>query len=60
MAVNSNRAEVEKMENKSIHYDGSVQMNDESNADSVAIVNETFEMTDEMRKNISGNPFVIE
>lgn len=48
------------MENKSIHYDGSVQMNDEGHTNSVEIANETFEMTDEIRKNISGNPFAIE
>ncbi|MCL6572022.1 MAG: hypothetical protein K6T88_10125 [Bacillus sp. (in: Bacteria)] len=44
------------MENKAIHYDGSVQMNDENNTNSV---NEPFEITEEMRKNIYGNPFII-
>lgn len=48
------------MENKPIHYDGSVQVNDENNTNSDAITNETLEITDEMRKNIGGNPFVIE
>ena len=48
------------MENKAIHYDGSVQVNDENNMNSAAITNEPFEMTDEIRKNIGGNPFVIE
>ena len=48
------------MENKAIHYDGSVQINDESNTNSAAITNEPFEITDEIRRNISGNPFVIE
>ncbi|CAH2715160.1 MULTISPECIES: hypothetical protein [Neobacillus] len=48
------------MENKTIHYDGSVQMNDENTNNSVVSTNEPFEISDEIRKNISGNPFVIE
>ena len=48
------------MENTPIHYDGRVQINDENNTNSAAITNEPFEMTDEIRKNISGNPYVIE
>jgi hypothetical protein len=48
------------MENKAIHYDGSVQNNDENNTNSGAFANEPFEITDEIRKNISGNPFIIE
>ncbi|HEY4550139.1 MAG TPA: hypothetical protein VIG98_07690 [Bacillus sp. (in: firmicutes)] len=48
------------MENKAIHYDGSVQMNDENNTNSAAFTNEPLEITDEIRKNIGGNPFVIE
>jgi len=48
------------MENKAIHYDGSVQMNDESNTNSAAFTNEPLEITDEIRKSIGGNPFVIE
>lgn len=48
------------MENKAIHYDGSVQVNDENNANNAVITNKSFEMTDEIRKNIGGNPFVIE
>ena len=50
------------MENKAFHYDGSVQINDndENNTNSVSIANEPFEITDEIRKSISGNPFVIE
>ncbi|MCQ6275457.1 hypothetical protein JMM81_10860 [Bacillus sp. V3B] len=48
------------MEDKAIHYDGSVQMNDQNKTNSVATAHEPFEMTDEIRKNISGNPFVIE
>ena len=32
----------------------------ENNTNSVAIANEPFEITDEIRKSISGNPFVIE
>ena len=48
------------MENLSFHYDGSVQINDENNTNSAAAANEPFEITDEIRKSISGNPFVIE
>ena len=48
------------MENKAIHYDGSVQINDENNTNLVTNTNEPFEITDEIRKNISGNPFLIE
>ena len=48
------------MENKPIHYDGSVQISDENNTHSDAITNEQFEITDEIRKNIGGNPFVME
>ncbi|WP_209121098.1 hypothetical protein [Alkalihalobacillus sp. BA299] len=43
------------METKPLHYDGSVQNSEslESEAN-----NETFELTDEIRKNISGNPYM--
>jgi hypothetical protein len=44
------------VESKAIHYDGSVQMNDKNNTNSV---DEPFEITEEMRKNSSGNPFII-
>ena len=47
------------MENQAIHYDGSVQISDENNMNSVATANESFEMTEEVRKNIGGNPFVL-
>jgi hypothetical protein len=43
------------MEGKPLHYDGSVQNTDSSNLESP--VNETFKLTDEMRVNISGNPY---
>lgn len=43
------------MENKPVHYDGSAH-NDEQ-LKNEAYSNETFELTDEMRKNISGNPY---
>lgn len=46
------------MDGKPIHFDGSVQNNDRSNLDSM--LNEPFTLTDEMRSNISGNPFGIE
>lgn len=46
------------MNEKPIHYDGSIQNNDSSTVD--ATINEPFVITDEVRRNISGNPFVIE
>lgn len=46
------------MDGKPLHYDGSVQNNDVSNLDST--VHESFQLTDEVRSNLSGNPFVIE
>jgi hypothetical protein len=48
------------MENKPIHYDGSIQTNGDNSTNSVTAANEPFEMTEEIRKNIGGNPFVIE
>jgi hypothetical protein len=46
------------MTNKPIHYDGSIQNNDDATANST--VNEPFTLTDEMRANISGNPYFTE
>jgi hypothetical protein len=46
------------MEGKPIHYDGSVQNNLASNAELKET--ETFTLTDEMRKNISGNPYQLD
>ncbi len=46
------------MTNKPIHYDGSIQ-NIETSA-SNSTVNEQFTLTDEMRANISGNPYIRE
>lgn len=46
------------MTNKPIHYDGSIQ-NNESSTNTPA-VNEAFTLTDEMRANISGNPYMSE
>jgi hypothetical protein len=46
------------MINNPIHYDGSIQNNETSTADST--VNEPFTLTDEMRANISGNPYFTE
>jgi len=43
------------MEVKPLHYDGSVQNTDSSNLDSPE--NEPFKLTDEMRVNISANPY---
>ncbi|UCZ54675.1 hypothetical protein LGQ02_07980 [Bacillus shivajii] len=45
------------MENKPMHFDGSYQnseqlINDQSH--------ETVQLTDDMRKNISGNPFLAD
>lgn len=44
------------MENKPLYYNGSVQHSE--NLDSDANNNEPFEITEEIRKNISGNPYV--
>jgi hypothetical protein len=41
------------MEQKPVHYDGSVQHVGDSNVDQ----QETFLVTDEMRKNIGQNPY---
>lgn len=46
------------MENKPLHYDGSIQNINEVKSE--ASNNEAFELTDEMRKNISGNPYITE
>jgi hypothetical protein len=46
------------MTNSPIHYDGSIQSNESSTANST--VNESFPLTDEMRANISGNPYFSE
>jgi hypothetical protein len=40
------------MDNKPFHYDGSNHM-----ASGAPTENEPFELTEEMRKNIAGNPF---
>ncbi|WP_338786035.1 hypothetical protein [Metabacillus sp. FJAT-53654] len=42
------------MESKPLHYDGSIQNVDVIESE----VREAFELTDEMRKNISGNPYI--
>ncbi|WHY01568.1 hypothetical protein [Neobacillus sp. DY30] len=46
------------MTNNLVHYDGSTQNNETSAANST--VNEPFTLTDEMRANISGNPYFSE
>lgn len=46
------------MEGKPLHYDGSIQH--ESVTSSESNLNETLKITDEIRKNISGNPYFIE
>lgn len=46
------------MTNKPVHYDGSIQHNESSAANST--VNEPFTLTDEIRANISGNPYTNE
>ncbi len=46
------------MEEKLFHYDGSVHNENIANSD--GLVNETFQITDEMRKTISGNPYMID
>ncbi|WP_243296507.1 hypothetical protein [Bacillus litorisediminis] len=44
------------MENKPLHYDGSIQSNHQLENEESS--NEAFEITEEMRKNISGNPYI--
>lgn len=46
------------MSEKPIHYDGSIQNSESSNDEGT--VNEQFQLTDEMRLNISGNPYMFE
>jgi hypothetical protein len=46
------------MNDKPLHYDGSTQSEVISTNES--ILGEPFVLTDEMRKNISGNPFVYD
>lgn len=46
------------MENKPIHYDGSVSLNDEMTND--RFLQNDFELTNDMRTNISGNPYIFE
>ncbi|KJE28840.1 hypothetical protein LG52_3518 [Geobacillus kaustophilus] len=46
------------MEGKPIYYDGSGHLPDGS--DESGVNNESFALTDEVRKQISGNPFVVE
>ncbi|WP_339149441.1 MULTISPECIES: hypothetical protein [unclassified Sutcliffiella] len=45
------------MEGKPNHYDGSVQADLKENV--AGLGNESFEMTDEMRKSIGGNPYIL-
>lgn len=51
------KMEVSGMENKPNHYDGSVQAVN-GNQDLLS-ENETLIVTDEMRKNIAANPYVL-
>jgi len=44
------------MESKPLHYDGSFQNMD--TLESEATTNEEFVLTEEIRKNISGNPYL--
>ncbi|WP_227939809.1 hypothetical protein [Alkalihalobacillus deserti] len=46
------------MDGKPLHFDGSIH--NASVADSETIVSNPFELTDEMRKNIASNPYVME
>ncbi len=46
------------MDGKPIHYDGSVQNNGISEGEST--VTEPVKMTDEIRVNISGNPYMTD
>jgi hypothetical protein len=44
-------------EQKPVHYDGSSQLGQATNE---SVVNEQFQMTDEMRINIGRNPYSLE
>ncbi|WP_198530513.1 hypothetical protein [Bacillus sp. LL01] len=44
------------MEDKPNHYDGSVQADVKRNT---GVDNESFVMTDDMRKNIGANPYIL-
>jgi hypothetical protein len=46
------------MSDKPLHFDGSIQKSESPNSD--VTVYEPFLLTDEMRMNISGNPYTIE
>jgi hypothetical protein len=46
------------MEGKPLHYDGS--FHNDSATESESIKKKPFELTDDMRKNITSNPYVIE
>lgn len=48
--------EVKLLENTPLHYDGSIQNIDDLKSE--ANNSEAFELTDEIRKNISGNPYM--
>lgn len=45
------------MEGKPNHYDGSVQSDLKENA--AGVLNESFVLTDDMRKNIGSNPYIL-
>jgi hypothetical protein len=45
------------MEEKPLHYDGSYHLGELT---SESVVNEPFEMTDEMRVNIGRNPYSLD
>ena len=45
------------MEGKPLHYDGSIQKIGEADVTSTS---ESFKLTDEMRANISANPYSVE
>jgi hypothetical protein len=45
------------MDQKPGHYDGSVQVNAQNNE---PVIQESFIMTDEMRKNIGRNPYSLD
>jgi hypothetical protein len=48
---------IENMEQKPIHYDGSFQLGQAVNE---SVLNEPFQMTDEMRVNIGRNPYSLD
>jgi hypothetical protein len=48
-----------KLEKEQLYYDGSGQVTSQAD-ESASSMQEPFQLTDEMRKNMSANPFTID